>query len=220
MEYPNTGIVNARDEKQTKGLNSSGIFVMPGKYQLSLSKNVNGSITKLDGPIAFEIKTLDNRTIPAENRKELVEFKQKAIKLNNAISAVNNELRAMGEKPALYKAATKGLNSDDAVVLLKEVIALENRLAEIQTTLNGDRDFATLDLDEMLSLRRRAGSAIYDIYNSTSNIPGAAKANFKIAADEFAVVLKGVEKLKLDFDKMDTRLDELGAPLTSGRLPK
>lgn len=220
MEYPNTGMVSERDEKQTKGLNSSGIFVMPGKYQLSLSKNVNGVITQLDGPITFEIKALDNRTIPAENRKELVAFKQKALKLNNAISAANNELRAMAEKPALYKAASKGLQSEDAVALLKEVIVLENKLAEIQIAMNGDRDFAALDLDEMLSLRRRAGTAIYDIYNSTSNIPGSAKKNFEIAADQFAVVLKKVKDLKLDFDKMDARLDELGAPITAGRLPK
>lgn len=220
MEYPSTGLVSERDASQSKGLSSAGIFVLPGTYQLSLSKNENGIITNLAGPEVFEIKELNNRTIPSENRAELVAFKQKALKLNNAISAVNMELRSLNEKIAPFKAATKGLSAIVASSIFKDVLALESQLAKLQVIMNGDRDFSTLDLDEMLSLRRRAGSAIYDIYNSTSNIPGAAKTNFEIAAEEFAVVLSEVEKLKQAFDKMDVRLGELGAPLTSGRLPK
>ena len=219
MEYPSTGLVSENDASQSKGLSSAGIFVVPGKYRVSLSKNENGVITKLTAPKSFELKEINNRSLPAENREELVTFKQKALKLNNAISAVNMELRGLNKKINPYKAATKGLSGTKAVNLFKEIMELEKSLLKLQIIMNGDSDYAVLDLDEMLSLRRRASSAIYDIYNSTSNIPDSAKKNFKIASDDFSILLQKVKSLKLKFDEMDKKLDELGAPITEGRIP-
>lgn len=218
MEYPSDGIVSERDENQSKGLSSSGIFVLPGKYQVRLSKNENGVLSQLTDAEPFELKELNNRTIPAADRAELVSFKRKALKLNNAISAVSNEVKALSEKIPYYKAATKALPSDQATKLFKEILLLENELDEIQVTLNGDSDYSALDLDEMLSLRRRASSAIRDIYNSTSNIPGAAKSNFELASEEFVPVLKKTKELKESFDKMDDKMDALNAPYTPGRI--
>ncbi len=218
MEYPSDGIVSERDENQSKGLSSSGIFVLPGKYQVRLSKNENGVLSQLTNAEPFELKELNNRTIPAADRAELVSFKRKALKLNNAISAVSNEVKALSEKIPYYKAATKALSSDQATKLFKEILLLENELDEIQVTLNGDSDYSALDLDEMLSLRRRASSAIRDIYNSTSNIPGAAKSNFELASEEFVPVLKKTKELKESFDKMDDKMDALNAPYTPGRI--
>ena len=219
MEYPSDGLINEKDENQSRGLASAGIFVLPGKYQVILSKNEKGLISKMAGPQFFEIKELNNRTLPAKDRAELASFKRKALKLNNAVSAVSTELRDMSKKIPFYKAASKTLSSDVASDLFKDILKLENDLTTIQNTLNGDRDYATLDLDEMLSLRRRAGSAIRDIYNSTSNIPGAAKTNFEIASEEFETVFLQVKALKESFEKMDKRLNELNAPATPGRLP-
>lgn len=220
MEFPNTGLVSERDENQTKGLSSSGIFVMPGKYQLSLSKNVDGVITPLAEPVSFELKALDNRTIPAENCADLVAFKRKALQLNNALAALNMELRTLSNKIDMYKAASKAFEATEAASLLKEAEALNADLMAVRNTLNGDRDYAALDMDEMLSLRRRASSAIYDIYNSTSNIPGEARKNFGLASEDFKGVLKQVESLKAKCQAMDNKLDKLGAPITPDRLPK
>lgn len=220
MEYPTMDLVRASDASQTKGLSSAGIFVLPGKYKVTLSKNENGEITKLTGPKSFEVAELNNRTIPAENRAELVSFKRKALKLNNAIAAVNSEVRDMADKIPFYKAATKGLQGSASLELMKQVLSLEKDLTEVQNTLNGDRDYAAVDLDEMLSLRRRASSAIYDIYNSTSNIPGSAKMNFEIAAEEFEALLKEVKTLTEAFKSMDSKLTALGAPYTPGRIIK
>ncbi len=220
MEYPILDLVSEKDANQTKGLSSSGIFVLPGKYTVILSKNENGKISKIAGPESFQIKDLNIRTIPAENRVELVSFKRKALKLNNAISAVSSEVKIMSEKIPFYKAAAKALSIDVSMDLLKDILKLENDLDAIQNTLNGDRDYAELDLDEMLSLRRRASSAIRDIYNSTSNIPEAAKKNLEISAEEFAVVLKSADTLKKAFEQMDLKLDKIEAPYTPGRLVK
>ncbi|MBN2236812.1 MAG: hypothetical protein JW729_04585, partial [Bacteroidales bacterium] len=218
MQYPSDGMVSERDANQSKGFSSSGIFVLPGKYQVSLSKSVNGEVSKLAGPEVFQVNELNNRTIPTSDRAELVAFKRKALKLNNAIAALANEVKLLNGKLPFYKAATKALPSDQAADLFKEISKLESNLTALQVVLNGDRDLAALDLDEMLSLRRRASSAIYDIYNSTSNIPGSAKANFEIATKEFNALVKDFEILKSEFNAMDSNLDKAGAPYTPGRM--
>ena len=43
--------------------------------------------------------------------------------------------------------------------------------------------------------------------------------NYDIAADEFEPVLEKARSLLLDFEAMDRKLGDMGAPLTPGRLP-
>jgi len=219
MEYPALSSVEAKDASLTKGLESSGIFVLPGTYKVSLSKNVKGEITQLAGPVSFELKELNNRTLPASNRQEMTLFKQKGVKLVEAIGAVSSVVSELNANIAPYKAATKAFSGEQAIQLLKEVIALENKVKAVQIKLNGDRTYGELDLDAPYALRQRARSTIGDIMGSTSNIPGSAKRNYEIAADEFAPILEEVNALKLEFEKMDQKLGTINAPVTKGRLP-
>ncbi|MCP4551068.1 MAG: glycosyl hydrolase [Bacteroidetes bacterium] len=219
MQHPGNDPVNDGDAKQHEGLPSSGVFVLPGKYLVSLAKNVKGEITELAGPHSFEIRELNNRTLPAADRKELVAFKQKAVKLVNAVGAVSRTIRELNSKIDPYKAATKAFTGNKAIQLLTEVITLENQLKAVQLKINGDRTFGRLDLDGPFALRQRSQSAIYDIYGSTSNIPGSSKRNYEIAADEFSPILDEVKQLVHAFEMMDDRLGGMNAPVTSGRLP-
>ena len=219
MQYPAMNSVDASDASQTKGLESSGIFVIPGTYKVSLAKNVKGEITELAGPVSFEIKELNNRTLPAKDRKELTIFKLKSVKLVEAIGAVSNVVRELNDKLAPYKAATKAFPADKGIELMKSVLALEAKVKAVQVKLNGDRNYGELDLDAPYTLNRRAGSSIYDIIGSTSNVPGSSKRNYEIAADEFAPILEEVKALKAEFEKMDQTLGTMDAPVTKGRLP-
>ena len=74
-------------------------------------------------------------------------------------------------------------------------------------------------MDGEYATGQRAQNAVYDIFGSTSNVTGTAITNYDIAADEFAPILPKVKSLVSEFTRMDGKLDQLGAPLTSGRLP-
>ncbi len=219
MEYPANTAVDGRDASATSGLPSSGIFVLPGKYQVSMAKNVKGEITELAGPVSFEIKDLDNKTLAANEREELITFKLKAIKLLEAMDAVETVLEEMEDKIAPFKAATKAFPGEEGIKLLKHVRALEAKVKEVDILLNGDRDYSRLDMDPPYVLGRRAGSAIFDIYGSLGNVPGSSKRNYEIAADEFTPILEKVKALKVDFEKAEEHLGEINAPVTKGRLP-
>jgi len=219
MQYPGAFSVSAGQASPTSGLPSSGVFVLPGKYYVSLAKNVKGIVTELAGPVGFEVKELNNRTIPAENRKELAEFKLKSLELVNAIGAVSTTIGNMNAKIAPYKAATKALRGQDAVDLMKEIAALEDKITAIRIKMNGDGTYRALDLDGDYGIPQRASSAIFAIMGSTSNVPGSSKRDYNIAADEFTPILEEVRALVMEFHEMDQKLGTMGAPLTPGRLP-
>ena len=219
MTYPADLSVRSADASPVRGLPSSNVFVLPGKYQVSMSRNIKGTVTELAGPVEFMIEELNNRTIPAENREEMVNFKLKVLKLDNAIRAVGAAISEMEEKIPAYKAAAKFFNAATEKDLHEGINILEEKLKEIQFTLNGDRDYAALDLDADYSLRSRARNAAFDNMGATTNITSTSKRNYEIAAEEFAPVLEKVKALQVEFQSMDKRLSELGAPLTPGRLP-
>ncbi|MFA5218670.1 MAG: hypothetical protein WC388_07000, partial [Bacteroidales bacterium] len=205
---------------ETAGLYSSGIEVLPGTYHISMAQNVKGVVTELVGPVSFEVKSLNNQTLPAKDRSELIAFRKKAVELNGAISAVASALNDMNAKIAPWKAAAKVLRGQESVDLLTRVTALEKKLEELQLVMNGDRDRGTLDLDGDVALRRRAGMAMYGIYGNFSDVPGTAKKQYEIAAEEFKPLYEKTKQLMEEFSQMDRQLGEMGAPLTPGRLPE
>jgi hypothetical protein len=219
MEYPATYSVSQRDASETSGLPSSGIEVVPGTYKVSMSKNIKGEVSGLAGPVSFNIKALDNLTLPADDRSVLVSFKKKAIELNGAVGAVSDAIREMNEKIAPYKAATKAFRGEEAAALLADVRTLEDKVEELQVMLNGDRDLSRLDLDADVALRQRAGFALYGLFGNFSNVPGSARQQYQIAAEEFKPLYDKTKALLSEFEMMDKKLGDMGAPLTPGRLP-
>lgn len=219
LTYAGFGAVSSRQASESASLPSSNIYVVPGNYTVSLSQNIKGEISELAAPVTFTVRDLDNRTIPADNWTAMVDFKKKAVKLVNAIGATRNAINEMNSKVSAYKAATKGLPAAEANSLMKEVRTLEAKVKSLSVLLNGDSDYNRLDIDGAYSTGQRAQNAIFDVFGSTSNVTGTSLKNYDIAADEFAPILTGVKTLMTEFTRMDSRLGQLGAPLTPGRLP-
>ncbi len=219
LKYPAGLAVQAGDASATRGLPSSNVFVLPGKYYVSLSQNIKGEVTELAGPVEFSVLELDNRTIPAMNRVAMRDFKMKGLKLDNAVRAASSALQDMSRKIDPYKAATKAFESKQATSLMNEILVLENKLEELQIALNGDPDYNTLDLDPLPSLRGRVMTAVFSVSGSTSDITGTAIQCYETAAGEFAPVYDKIKALVKEFDTFDKKLDELGAPVTGDRLP-
>ena len=203
MTYMSFGQVNERQASQSSSLSSSNIFVVPGTYTVTMSQNVKGELTELHAPVSFEVSELNNRTIPASDWSTMATFKKKAIKLVNAINASQAVLRELNTKIQRYKAASKTYPAEESNKLFKEILVLENQLKEVQMAINGDPTLSRLDIDPEYSTAQRAQNAIFDIFGSTSNVPGTSMRNYNIAADEFTVVLGQVKSLQQEFQKMD-----------------
>lgn len=219
LTYAGFGPVNERQASQTSSLPSSNVYVVPGNYTVSLSQNIKGVISELAGPVSFKVNELNNRSIPAENWSAIAQFKKKAVKLMQAVGATRGLISEMSNKINSYKAAAKGFPAVESNELIKQILELENKVTAVGIALNGDRDYNQLDLDGEYSTGQRTQNAIFDIFGSNSNVTGTAIRNYDIAADEFAPILMQVKSLLEEFTAMDRKLDQIGAPLTSGRIP-
>lgn len=219
LTYAGFGAVNQRQAGQNSSLPSSNVYVVPGTYTVTLSQNIKGELSELAGPVSFEVKELDNRTLPAEDWAAMADFKKKALRLFNAMNATRSALNDMNDKISHYKAASKAFPAAQANDMMKDILALEEKVNALQLALDGDRDYNSLDLDSPYNVRSRAQNSLFDVFGSTSNITGTSEVNYELAADEFTPILVGVKALLSEFDSMDNQMGQAGAPLTPGRLP-
>ncbi len=67
-----------------------GYLVMPGKYKVGLEQSLNGVVSKLADPVEFNVVELKNTTLPAPDRKELVEFQTKVAELARNMEGTTN----------------------------------------------------------------------------------------------------------------------------------
>lgn len=217
MTYMNFESVNARQNNETQSLSSSGIYVVPGEYQVALNAVVKGELKPWGIETQLEVKELDNRTIPASNWEEMAMFKKEAAQLVNALSLVRNYMGDVQNKFNELKAAAKTLPIEASLSRLADIETMEMRYQELNEMINGNSTLNRLDIDGDYSTRQRAQNALGDVFGSLSNITGTSKQNLEIASKEFTQVLKEVNSFKVAFDQL---VKAYNGPELSGQLPK
>ena len=218
LKYPALSPTNLRDSSPTSSGGSSTL-ALPGKYEVFLSKNVNGVETKLTQPVEFNAVTLDNTSLPAEDRAELVAFQKKVRELSRAVNAASSIIRELADKVGHFKVALKSVTVDTTQISA-DIKALEARVDEIQRKLFGDRALSRIDKDAEPGLSSRVNSIIYEQWRSTSAPTQSQRDAYNIVAEEFSPILQIVKKLvEEDVRKIEKKLEEIGAPYTPGRVP-
>jgi hypothetical protein len=57
------------------------------------------------------------------------------------------------------------------------------------------------------------------VFGNFSDVPGNARQQYEIASEEFRPLYEKTKALLQEFEAMDRKLGDIGAPLTPGRLP-
>ena len=193
-----------------------GTLVPPGTYSVLLSKEVDGMVTKLSGPVAFEVKRLNNTVLPARDLAAKAQFQRDIAELDRVLSIANRNLSEYGSELRYIKEAIKRVE-EPMDELLPEIIALDKKIAEIRETMYGDPIARTLDMDTPPSIVSRLGSLSYEQANSTGAPTKTHRDVYAIAKEELTPVLNDISKLEGRFAKLQEKLEEMGAPYTPGR---
>ncbi len=101
LRYANTNPVKKVTDK-----NESGTPVMPSNYSVEMFMSVNGELTKIAGPQPFEAKVLQNTTLPAEDRAELVAFQKKFWEFNRAVEGALSTARDLKDRCTHFRNKT------------------------------------------------------------------------------------------------------------------
>ncbi|RNC84596.1 MAG: glycosyl hydrolase [Balneola sp.] len=215
LTYPDVDQVRTNTSNPKNNL-SSGIMVLPGNYTVQMSKSIDGEITILSEPVSFEVKSLNNRTLPAQNPEDVLAFHKELTSLSKSANSARSAYNEINERIDYYKAAARIVESSSLNNMITE---LEESLDEIQVVLFGDGIKRRLEIDQTPSLSNRINIAIGSGLNSLSDPTETSKMVKQIAETQLGPVIDSLkEMLEYKIPAIDAELTRLNAPWTPGRI--
>ncbi|MFK7924495.1 MAG: WD40/YVTN/BNR-like repeat-containing protein, partial [Bacteroidia bacterium] len=211
FRYPSSSPINPKRDGR-------GYTALPGTYYVSMSKIVNGEATELVGKQAFNIKPLNNVTLPASDRAEVVAFMGKASELQRSVSAAGAMSRDISKRMDYLKAAVRN-TPEVPLDMLGKIKEIEDDLREISLALNGDPSVSKRQFETLPSIGGRVGRILWGLSESSSAIPTEMKDQYEIAGELFEPVMEQLEGVVSAVQKIEKELETMGAPYTPGRMP-
>jgi photosystem II stability/assembly factor-like uncharacterized protein len=195
-----------------------GPFVAPGRYQVQLAKRVQGTVTPLGDPVAFQVKYVGPLPLPEAEWKQLVEFQNQLIQLQRDLTAAQgmaNELSTRLEqiKQALDQTPKVPASARDQV---RKIIVAQR---ETVRQLNGDNFLRGRNENSPPSLAERVGVAAGAARTIVNKPTGTEREQYVIARQGLNEVRESMrQRLEKEVKPLEQLLDKLGAPWTPGRL--
>jgi hypothetical protein len=171
-------------------------------------------------PVKFNAIPLNNTTLPAENRKELVEFQQKVARMSKAIQGSMQLIESYKVKFAAIRTAlanTPRINNNVSQKM-NELIA---ELEEVDFLFGGVEARASWEEipPAQVPISRRINSIVGTHWSSTSGVTQTQIDQFEILKEEFPAALKRLQNVAHEMKWVETELKKQGAPWTPGRVP-
>ncbi|HEY7698389.1 MAG TPA: glycosyl hydrolase, partial [Vicinamibacteria bacterium] len=197
-----------------------GPMVVPGTYEVSLSQRVDGVVTPLGEPQKLEAEALGVASLPASDKRALLEFQQETAALQRAVLG---SIRAVEETANrldyIARAILQAPRADDA--LSSQARALEDRLQTIEVALSGDSTIQSRSESTPPSIAERVNDVVSGHWTSTSAPTETQREALRIAGAALEPVLEDLRRLlESDLPELEAKLDEAGAPWTPGRIPR
>ncbi|HEY6274529.1 MAG TPA: glycosyl hydrolase [Terriglobales bacterium] len=222
LRYPASTLPPAQEDPIAAIFEESlptGTLAMPGTFTVRLSRKVRDQWTDLSQPQRFRVYTEAEMGINPESLAELHKFQRRLASLDRAATAAisyGNEMntrlgsinRALAQTPA------------DTLPLRQEADALIRELTKLMISLRGDQALNALNEQTPTSIISRIRGIASDERLSSSAPSAMHKAQYEIASSEFADALKQLKALAARFEALQQRVEQTGAPWTSGRLPE
>ena len=198
----------------------AGPLVMPGTYQVSLARRVDGVTTPLGQPQDFQIVVEGQERMTPADRIALVEFQQKVARLQRAMQGALEAANALTPRfVAIRRALLETPNAPEK--LLDDASALEKRKNEILRALRGDQALRQRNMNLPPSISERVGSIVGSQRMSTSRPTQTQINQYAAAAQEFETTLNQLRQLvEVDLQKLEKQMEIAGAPWTPGRIPE
>ncbi|MFI5237109.1 MAG: WD40/YVTN/BNR-like repeat-containing protein, partial [Ignavibacteriales bacterium] len=196
-----------------------GYMVVPGKYFVSLSKFEDGAFTELVAKKEFLCKTLNNTSLPAEDKIALDTFNKKVGELTRTITSADAYRNELVDKLEYLKKASFE-SAEVTQDVYKNIINIELDLTELNRDLNGDQLRSKYEGSTPTSVKQRVELITAALW-STSAAPTTTFINSYDAAagkvDEILISLKSIDD---SIKQVETDLEKSGAPYTPGRFPE
>jgi photosystem II stability/assembly factor-like uncharacterized protein len=210
MRYAGTYPVGKSSFDKSNG----GAPVLPGTYSVEMAKVINGIITPVGNTRKFKVKRLFNNDIQPDGDHKFYLTMAEQLRKMQGLNREINRMKNQTDLIIVALKATPGSNPADLILALK----LKKELDSIEVILNGDPSRQKRNAPAAPGLNTRLNKTIWGVWNSSEGPTQTHRNDYAIVekrGKEIAVYVETVLKDRLD--KLNTALDNLGAPYTPGR---
>ena len=194
--------------------NPSGPYVTPGEYHAEIYLENNGSVEKLDGPIAFNVKPLRKGTLEGASYSEYNSFRTRVSNLYVAMSKYQDEFNMMKSKIELLDKASLQLETFSPEIMKKiSDFRAKYNAFDSETGSSPARDEIGEWYKPTISSRIRiAMQGLSTSYGPTD----LNKSNLDIAERLFEKLAADVKEFKSELESLENEVKELNPPHLSG----
>lgn len=197
-----------------------GILAMTGKYTVEVSKSVNGEITRLHGPVEFNLYPLGIRKYSEPERKEMMAFQKDVAELSRTAYGTQRLLRDLESEIREIRTALKYTPAATSEMMHKAKV-VEDSLRVLGYALNGNPSFSNRNMNQYPSIMDRIGTVGWESSRSLTKPTNTHRKGYDIVKAELKPVLGNLESLKTkEIAELESTLEKLGAPWTKGRVPE
>jgi len=223
LRYESTEPVSVKENKfNPTAKQNSALLVFPGKYKVSLSLIVRGEEKQLAAPVEFNAVPIQNTTVPAADRKELVAFQQKAYDLARTVWGAQRFTQELQSKIEIIKQTVNNAPAA-SFLLIKNAEAISKKLDDILFVFNGKPGKASAEEipPQQVPLNWRLEKMLYAQTNSTSNVTKMQKIAYEVLHESIQPILQQLKQIdEIEVKALENELEKLGAPWTPGRAPE
>jgi hypothetical protein len=195
-----------------------GPIAVPGKYSVEMYKSHNGVISKLTEPVSFEIKPLNNLSLPEINKEEALAFQQKISDLQRAVRGAEKILSDIDTRVKYIKVAVESV-PQLPLSLMPKVKKAEDNINTLDIAFYGESSLSSREFEVKNSLSDRIETAIWSTLSNSSTASQTSIRLYQEAGQEFEPLLNRLKEVITIVEEMEKELDKYKAPYTPGRIP-
>jgi photosystem II stability/assembly factor-like uncharacterized protein len=195
----------------------SGVLAAPGEYTATLSKQMDGVVTDLSGPVAFKVERMRKGALEGASDEDVAAFWHRAATLQRSTTAAslvmaNTLKRVDAMRIALSRTPAAPGDLDARLHELRE------SLLELDEQMNGNR--AKRGVGEKINptISRRLWFAMSGTGRSTYGPTPNIERSLEIASSEFAELKIALDNIiNQQLPEMEKALADAGAPWVQGQ---
>jgi photosystem II stability/assembly factor-like uncharacterized protein len=205
------------------GGGGGGILSMPGKYKVSISMVSKEQEKELVPQTEFNVVPLNNTTIPASNRAELVAFQKKAAELARTAMGIQNVADELAKTTEAIKQALSN-TPNVPFSLFTRANDISKELDNILITIRGRQGrgaSAEENPPAQVTLSSRLQTMLYTAMRTTTNLTKNQTVAYETLYEEIQPVIAKIKKISdVDLKAIEAEMDKLNVPWTPGRMPE
>ena len=190
-----------------------GPLVVPGEYSVTLAKRVNGVVTEISEPQSFSLKPLHQTPEASSDRASLLAFQQDTAELVRVVAGATRTSAELRNRLAHMKIGVETISAPNAS-LMAQIQGLETQLDDVDVLLTGDSTVSGRNEPAPWSIQARVSEVRGWGWQTQAPATGSSVDALAIAKTQLDGVLDQMREIEAGLSRVETSLEELGAPFT------